>query len=100
MELFVAIVNGFQRSTISVNLFSSPFQNGYTPYKALAGLPFQYPPKKVTWSKSSILVAAVVLDPQAFKFAERKDLKKISPSNNSKSDRLNEDINFQKVLEG
>ena len=100
MELFVAIVNGFQLSTISVNLFSSPFQNGYTPYKALAGLPFQYPPKKVTWPKRSILVVAVVLDPRVFKFAEGKGLKKISPSNNSKSDRLNEDINFQKVLEG
>ena len=96
----MAIVNGFQRSTISVNLFSSPFQNGYTPYKALAGLPFQYPPKKVTWPKRSILVVAVVLDPRVFKFAEGKGLKKISPSNNSKSDRLNEDINFQKVLEG
>ena len=96
----MAIVNGFQLSTISVNLFSSPFQNGYTPYKALAGLPFQYPPKKVTWPKRSILVVAVVLDPRVFKFAEGKGLKKISPSNNSKSDRLNEDINFQKVLEG
>ena len=96
----MAIVNGFQRSTISVNLFSSPFQNGYTPYKALAGLPFQYPPKKVTWPKRSILVVAVVLDPRVFKFAEGKGLKKISPSNNSKSDRLHEDINFQKVLEG
>ena len=96
----MAIVNGFQLSTISVNLFSSPFQNGYTPYKALAGLPFQYPPKKVTWPKRSILVVAVVLDPRVFKFAEGKGLKKISPSNNSKSDRLHEDINFQKVLEG
>ena len=85
----MAIVNGFQRSTISVNFFSSPFQNGYTPYKALAGLHFQYPPKKVTWPKRSILVVAVVLDPRVFKFAEGKGLKKISPSNNSKADRLN-----------
>ena len=54
---------------------------------------------KVTWSKDSVLVDAVVLDPGPSKFAREKGLKKTSLSNPSKSVRLTEDINCQKMLE-
>ena len=75
-------------------------RNGHTPHKTLAPATntmmflFKIPKHKITWSKSSILVAAAVLDLQPFKFAEGE--RKTSPSNASKSARLIEDINCQK----
>ena len=75
-------------------------QIGHTPYKALAPATnamvflFKIPKHKITWSKSSILIVATVLDPQPFKFAGGE--RKTSPSNASKSARLIEDINCQK----
>ena len=56
--------------------------------------------RKVTWSKGSILVVAVILDLRLFKSARGKGLKKTSPSNPSKYGRLTEDIYCQKIPEG
>ena len=75
----------------------SPFQNGYSPYKALASAAnalvciSKIPKRKVTWSKNSILVVAVAPDLGPFKFAWGENLKKTSPSNPSKSDRFADD---------
>ena len=49
------------------------------------------PKHKVTWPKNSILVVTVAPDSGPFKFAWEEGLKKISPSNPSKSTRLGED---------
>ena len=57
------------------------------------------PKPKVTYSKNSIFIVAVVLDPRPVKFARGKGLKKISPLNPSKSGKITDDVNYQKVLE-
>ena len=74
-----------------------PFSNGYSPYKSLASATnalvciSKIPKHMVTWSKNSILVVTVAPDSAPFKFAWGEGLKKISPSDLSKSSRLAED---------
>ena len=74
----------------------SPFQNGYSPYKALALATSalvclsKIPKHKVTSSKNFILVVIVAIDSGLFKFAWGEGMKKTS-SNPSKSGRLAED---------
>ena len=72
------------------------FQNSNSTFQDLASatctivFSSEIPKHKETSSKNSILVAAVGLHPGPFKFAWGEGLKKISPSNTSKSGKLTE----------